>query len=265
MKKKSGKVASGQIKFDLDFFYDKLKFYYLSLYEALYNLYGYEEMLNLLLDYNISGQPSQRVMREVYEDCFYNFKRAIVRKANYIIDMKTGHDIKKEKEIFDKYKDEYAKKIRKIEHISPNSEVPVWMIWNALEKDGLIVRTPMEIKPELIKFFDIAIDDYGKYCGDKNLDFDSLIYLDEKIIKEKEQYRAISDYDRKKQLDENANFKDIKDFIGYLTYKHIFRYPKYIKNTEQIYEEYIIDTLNNIAVSDTERNIFLTNGGNSLY
>ena len=240
--------------FDLELALDKMK-YENSAYH--YDDTENKQELELLLDNNISGQPSQKVMRYFYEECFDNFKSRIDRKASYIIDMKTGHDIKKEKEIFDKYKDEYAKKIRKTENMKPNSQVPIWMITNALEKDGLIIRTPMEPNPVLLELFDRKIDGYGRYCSDKDLDFDKLIYLDDKIIKDKTQYRAISSYGRK-QLDENANFKDVKSFLMYMldnkNREHID--AAIVKDINITYKDYVNELVQKYTTTESEKNIF---------
>lgn len=245
-------------RFDLELALDKLKFYQ-SAYDISEETYYSIELNNefdLLFDYNISGQPSKKVVRYFYEDCYYFYKQTVENKARYIIDMKTGHDIKKEKEIFDKYKDEYAKKIRKTENMKSNSQVPIWMITNALEKDGLIIRTPMEPNPVLLELFDRKIDGYGRYCSDKDLDFDKLIYLDEKIIKDKTQYHAAFNYS-KKQLDENANFKDVKSFLLYLG---IQRYRNFrdaiVKDTNITYKEYIDELVKKHTNTESERNIF---------
>ena len=246
-------------RFDLELELDKLKFEHSAYYNSIKTYYSIElnDEFDLLLDNNISGQPSQKLMREVYEDCFYNFKREIVGKANYIIDMKTGTDLKKEQEIFDKYKDEYAKKIRKTNsHIKSNSEVPIWMITNALKKDGLIVRTPMEPNPVLLELFDREIDGYARYCGDKDLDFDKLIYLDDKIIKDKTQYHAVFKYSNK-QLDENENFKDVKSFLLYwATQQDRAAQSMILKDTNLTYKEYIDELVKKHTKTQTEKNIF---------
>ncbi|MDA3046398.1 ankyrin repeat domain-containing protein [Campylobacter sp. VBCF_06 NA8] len=238
-------------RFDLELELDKL------MYEnSVYHNMDDRTELEFLLDNNISGQPSQKLMREVYEKCFYYFRRAISGKARYIIDMKTGTDLKKEQEIFDKYKDEYAKKIRKTESVSPYSEVPIWMITNALEKDGLITRTPMEPNPILLELFDREINRYGKYCSDKNLDFDSLVYLDEEIIRKKNQYKKIIQYSMNKEPDKDENFKDVKSFLLYQFDKDMSRHVDIVKDTNLTYKEYIDELVKKHTKTQTEKNIF---------
>ncbi|MDA3062608.1 MULTISPECIES: ankyrin repeat domain-containing protein [unclassified Campylobacter] len=226
-------------EFNLELYLDQERFR-TSLYYPLTEVHNYEPMLNLLLDYNISGQPTQKVMREVYEDCYDKYKTAIINKAKYIIDMKTGFDEKKEREILNKYESDYTKKS---------------------EKNILIVRTPMEPNPIALNLFDEVINRYGKYCSDKNLDFDKLIYLDDKIINQYEQYRAVWNYEDKKQLDENENFKDVKEFIAYLNQQTMNRvrggYVFY--DTNQTYDEYFDSLIEKLAKTQTERNIFYKN------
>lgn len=53
------------------------------------------DKFDLLLDYNISGQPSKKLMRYFYQSCFNSYKSKIANKAKYIVDMKTGTDMKK--------------------------------------------------------------------------------------------------------------------------------------------------------------------------
>ncbi|MDA3079011.1 MULTISPECIES: ankyrin repeat domain-containing protein [unclassified Campylobacter] len=249
-KKKSG---NGIGEFNLELALDEMKYQYSAYRSSMMD----KQELELLLDFNISGQPSQKVMRYFYKGCYHKYKSYVANKANYIIDMKTGTDLKKEQEIFDKYKDEYAKKIRKTESVSPYSEVPIWMIMNALEKDGLIVRTPMEIKPELVNFFDKSIELYSKYCGDKDLDFDKLIYLDEKIIKDKTQYHAAFNYS-KKQLDENANFKDVKSFLMYVLDNKNREYidTAIVKNINITHKDYVNELVQKYTTTESEKNIF---------
>ncbi|MDY5928479.1 MAG: ankyrin repeat domain-containing protein [Candidatus Onthovivens sp.] len=51
-----------------------------SLYSSLENIPNYEPMLNLLLEHNISGQPSEELMKKVYDECYENKLRFIKDK-----------------------------------------------------------------------------------------------------------------------------------------------------------------------------------------
>ena len=57
--------------FDLNLFMDKLSYDY-TLYKGLEDIPNHEPMLNLLLEHNVSGQPSKELMKKAYDKC-YNF------------------------------------------------------------------------------------------------------------------------------------------------------------------------------------------------
>lgn len=59
---------------------------YFAFSNSIYNKIQSEKMLKLLLDYNISGQPTQKFMKEVYDiDCVNGYKFYIQKKYYYLI------------------------------------------------------------------------------------------------------------------------------------------------------------------------------------
>ena len=68
---------------------------------------NYEPMLNLLLDNNVSGQPTSEELKEAYGKCYIRHKWAVKYKEKYIYKMNKGRDEEAEKKIkkkYDKYK-----------------------------------------------------------------------------------------------------------------------------------------------------------------
>ncbi|QOQ88174.1 ankyrin repeat domain-containing protein [Campylobacter corcagiensis] len=71
--------------FDLKLFIDDFSYDY-SLYKVLENIPNHEPMLNLLLEHNISGQPSKELMKKVYDECYdgyiyrYNLKQKYMKE-----------------------------------------------------------------------------------------------------------------------------------------------------------------------------------------
>ena len=114
---------------------------------------NYEPMLNLLLDNNVSGQPTSEELREAYKKCYIRHKWAVEDKEKYIYKMNQGRDEEAEEKIkkkYDKYK--YA---------------PYWHIY----QDGLLQYKPKPIDPKKIEEFDKEIDYYKQHCSDENSTF----------------------------------------------------------------------------------------------
>ncbi|GKH61426.1 ankyrin repeat domain-containing protein [Campylobacter ureolyticus] len=57
--------------FDLNLFMDKLSYDY-TLYKGLEDIPNFEPMLDLLLEHNVSGQPSEELLKKEYERCYEN-------------------------------------------------------------------------------------------------------------------------------------------------------------------------------------------------
>ena len=68
---------------------------------------NYEPMLNLLLDNNVSGQPTSEELKEAYKKCHDNVGVFTTAKEGYIYKMNQGRDEEAEEKIkkkYDKYK-----------------------------------------------------------------------------------------------------------------------------------------------------------------
>ena len=114
---------------------------------------NYEPMLNLLLDNNVSGQPTKGELKKAYEECYDNVKYYTKEKENYIYKMNQGRDEEAEEKIkkkYDKYK--YAP-------------------YSLLYEDGLLQYKPKPPNPEQVKRFDDTINFYSKHCLDENATF----------------------------------------------------------------------------------------------
>ena len=114
---------------------------------------NYEPILNLLLDNNVSGQPTKEELKKAYDECYDNVKYYTKEKENYIYKMNQGRDEEAEEKIkkkYDKYK--YAP-------------------YSLLYEDGLLQYKPKPPDPEQIKRFDDTINFYSKHCLDENATF----------------------------------------------------------------------------------------------
>lgn len=114
---------------------------------------NYEPMLNLLLDNNVSGQPTSEELKEAYKKCYIRHKWAVEDKEKYIYKMNQGRDEEAEEKIkkkYDKYK--YAP-------------------YSLLYEDGLLQYKPKPIAPKMIEEFDKEIDYYKQHCSDENSTF----------------------------------------------------------------------------------------------
>ena len=114
---------------------------------------NYEPMLNLLLDNNVSGQPTSEELKEAYKKCHDKVGVFTTAKEGYIYKMNQGRDEESEKKIkkkYDKYK--YAP-------------------YSLLYEDGLLQYKPKPPNLEQIKRFDDTINFYSKHCLDENATF----------------------------------------------------------------------------------------------
>jgi len=114
---------------------------------------NYEPMLNLLLDNNVSGQPTSEELKEAYKKCHDKVRVFTAAKERYIYKMNKGRDEEAEEKIKKKY-DKY-----KYAHYS------------LLYEDGLLQYKPKLPDPEQIKKFDDTINFYAKHCLDENATF----------------------------------------------------------------------------------------------
>ena len=114
---------------------------------------NYEPMLNLLLDNNVSGQPTKEELKEAYKKCHDKVGVFTAAKERYIYKMNKGRNEEAEEKIkkkYDKYK--YAP-------------------YSLLYEDGLLQYKPKLPDPEQIKRFDDTINFYAKHCLDENATF----------------------------------------------------------------------------------------------
>ncbi|WP_122863248.1 ankyrin repeat domain-containing protein [Campylobacter showae] len=124
-----------------------------SLYISLDSHPNYEPMLELLLKYDVVGQPTKEELKKAYEECYDNVKYYTKEKENYIYKMNQGRDEEAEEKIQrtnNKYK--YA---------------PYWHIY----QDGLLQYKPKPIDPKRIKRFDNQINFHSQFCPDENATF----------------------------------------------------------------------------------------------
>ena len=254
--KKNRDSEKFNLETDFEFYADELKFD-LSLYRNL-RYDNYEPMLNLLLEHNISGQPSEQIMKDWYDRCLYYYEDSIREKVYYLGDMRQGIDEYAEELAIYEYAKKHnltATKVReKMIKEKSNAYGDIKYIRLKLEKDGLIKRKSMKPTPFIINLLDTNIEKYAKYCGDKDLDFErDLVNWNDEIFKKHEPYRALFNWEKKPER-KMANFKDIKDFIGFLSefYKPNIN-SALIKDTNLRYGEYIAKIVDKQAQTLTEK------------
>ena len=113
---------------------------------------NYEPMLNLLLDNNVSGQPTKEELKKAYEECYDNVKYYTKEKENYIYKMNKGRDEEGEARL---------RKNDKYRHLCTE----------CLYHEGLLKYKPKPPNPEQVKRFDDTINFYSKHCLDENATF----------------------------------------------------------------------------------------------
>ena len=67
--------------FNLKLFMDEFSYQY-SLYKVLDNIPNHEPMLNLLLEHNVSGQPSEELLKKEYDRCYKENYKDCFKKDN---------------------------------------------------------------------------------------------------------------------------------------------------------------------------------------
>lgn len=223
-------------RFDIETYLDNLA-YERSLYKSFEYMVDYEPMLDLLLEHNISGQPSQKFMKKIYDsNCYERYAMAIRDKVHYLGDMRQGIDEYAEELAIYEYAKKHnltATKVReKMRKERSSAYGDTEYIRLKLEKDGLIQRKSMKPTPFVIRLYDEKIERYAKYCGDKDLDFErDLVNWNDEIFKKHEPYRALFNWENK-PIPETAQFKDIKEFITYSNGQSKFEvvYPFYFSS-----------------------------------
>ena len=123
-----------------------------SLYILLDTIPNYEPMLELLLKYDIVGQPTKEELKKAYEECYDNVKYYAKEKENYIYKMNKGIDEEGEAKL---------RKNKKYEHLCTE----------CLYHEGLLQYKPKPIDPKRIKRFDNQINFHSHFCPDENATF----------------------------------------------------------------------------------------------
>ena len=123
-----------------------------SLYVALQNYPNYEPMLELLLKYDVVGQPTKEELKKAYDECYKKRKGWIDYKENYIYKMNKGIDEEGEAKL---------RKNKKYQHLCTE----------CLYHEGLLQYKPKPIDPKKIEEFDKDINFYNPHCPDENATF----------------------------------------------------------------------------------------------
>ena len=123
-----------------------------SLYISLDSHPNYEPMLELLLKYDIVGQPTKEELKKAYDECYKKRKGWIDYKENYIYKMNKGIDEEGEAKL---------RKNKKYEHLCTE----------CLYHEGLLQYKPKPIDQKKIEEFDKDINFYNPHCPDQNATF----------------------------------------------------------------------------------------------
>ena len=123
-----------------------------SLYISLDSHPNYEPMLELLLKYDVVGQPTKEELKKAYEECYKKRKGLIDYKENYIYKMNKGIDEEGEARL---------RKNKKYQHLCTE----------CLYHEGLLQYKPKPIDPKKIEEFDKEINFYDPHCPDQNATF----------------------------------------------------------------------------------------------
>ena len=123
-----------------------------SLYILLDTIPNYEPMLELLLKYDVVGQPTKEELKKAYDECYKKRKGWIDYKENYIYKMNKGIDEEGEARL---------RKNKKYEHLCTE----------CLYHEGLLQYKPKPIDPKKIEEFDKEINFYNPHCPDQNATF----------------------------------------------------------------------------------------------
>ena len=123
-----------------------------SLYISLDSHPNYEPMLELLLKYDVIGQPTKEELKKAYEECYKKRKGWIDYKENYIYKMNKGIDEEGEAKL---------RKNKKYQHLCTE----------CLYHEGLLQYKPKPIDPKRIKRFDNQINFHSQFCPDENATF----------------------------------------------------------------------------------------------
>ncbi|MCR8685686.1 ankyrin repeat domain-containing protein, partial [Campylobacter ureolyticus] len=187
--------------FDLNLFMDKLSYDY-TLYKGLEDIPNFEPMLDLLLEHNVSGQPSKELLKEkCLNDCSSRYRDYIEDKFNLV-----KHNI-----LFD-YRDE--NKLIKLDFYYKDYNETVKLI----NDNKIETTTPNNEILEEFNFLTDEIKWYAKYCAENYMeelkDFTGAGDLRRWTWKEGNKYSGNSNV-IKGYKNSKATFKDTKEFVTF--------------------------------------------------
>ena len=118
-------------------------------YRMVDSVPNYEPMLDLLLEYDLPGQPSEEELKKAYDECYSDLDDSIRSKEKYVYEATKGIDHKAEDE---------ARKNKEYEYLPPD----------LLYSKGIVRYKPRPLNPEIIKSYDYWINARKEHCPDKN-------------------------------------------------------------------------------------------------
>ena len=166
-------------------------------YALLIYMNNYEEMLDLLLKYDVSVQPSEYFRLEKYKECKESLLKFENSRANALYNAAYGIDHEKETFIKSSYVEKYGYR---------NAE-------EMMQKDHAIRRKPYTIEKYRLIQMDQNLNFYRKFCGESNAE--SVANLDA--------YSANTEKTSEAELSNQSDIFDTKTLIGYL---HAFRHTE---------------------------------------
>lgn len=167
-----------------------------SHYMSLTLIPDYVAMLNILLKYDVTGQPTQEELDLAYKHCVTYYLHNLGRKWDYIFHMR---DYQKGEKILGGYGTARNERVAKQHEEERNNSS-----FSNLEPEKSIQIAP---DPIILNYYDTAVRDYGRFCGDEKL-----TNLKEEDIKTEEEFDSLRDQFR----DRNKTFPDTKAAIAYL-------------------------------------------------
>ncbi|WP_299189882.1 ankyrin repeat domain-containing protein [uncultured Campylobacter sp.] len=169
-----------------------------SYYILLNSTPNYEPVLDILLKYNVIGQPTQEELDLAYEHCITYYLDSLGKKWVYIFHMR---DYRKGEKILGGYGTAINERVAK-QHEEERKNFP----FGDPKPEKSIQITP---DPIILNYYDTAVREYGRYCGDEKL-----TNLKEEDIKTEKEFDSL----RARFRDRNVTFPDTKAAIAYLNF-----------------------------------------------
>ena len=186
--------------FDYNLSMDELKYNH-SLYKPLEDIPNFEPMLDLLLEHNVSGQPSKELMKEkCLNDCSSRYRDYIEDKFNLV-----KHNI-----LFD-YRDE--NKLIKLDFYSKDYNQTIDIIHNA----GIKTINLDDETLEKFKYLTKEINWHGEYCSENYMQDFKNFYGSEDMFRWswKDDYTYSDNKTIKGYKHSKATFKNTKEFVTF--------------------------------------------------